>query len=50
MRWSRNILAHDGKISHEVAKELAESKYEKFHIQRLSNSAKSLSDFDKFLL
>jgi len=43
----RDILTHAGKISHEMAKELAESEYEKFHTQRLSDSAKSLSDFDK---
>jgi hypothetical protein len=41
----RDILTHAGKISHEMAKELAESEYEKFHTQRLSDSAKSLSDF-----
>jgi len=43
----RDILTHAGKISHEMAKELAESEYDKFHTQRLSDSAKSLSDFDK---
>jgi hypothetical protein len=43
----RDILTHAGKISHEMAKELSESEYEKFHTQRLSDSSKSLSDFDK---
>ncbi len=43
----RDILTHAGKISHEMAKELAESEYEKFHTQRLSDSAKSISDFDR---
>ncbi len=43
----RDILTHAGNISHEMAKELAESEYEKFHKQRLSDSAKSISDFDK---
>ena len=43
----RNILNHAGKISHEMAKQLAESEYEKFHTQRLSDSAKQLSDFDQ---
>lgn len=43
----RDILTHAGNISHEMAKELAESEYEKFHTQRLSDSAKSISDFDK---
>lgn len=43
----RDIVTHAGKISHEMAKELAESEYEKFHTQRLSDSAKSISDFDR---
>lgn len=43
----RDILTHAGKISHEMAKEQAEGQYEKFHANRLSDSAKSLSDFDK---
>lgn len=43
----RDILTQAGKISHEIAKQLAESEYEKFHTQRLSDSAKSLSDFDQ---
>lgn len=43
----RDILTHAGKISHEMAKELAESEYEKFHMQRLAGSAKSISDFDR---
>jgi len=43
----RDILTHAGKISHEMAKELAESEYESFHTQRLSDSAKSISDFDR---
>ncbi len=43
----RDILTHAGKISHEMAKQLAENEYEKFHIQRISDSAKALSDFDR---
>jgi len=43
----RNILSHAGKVSHEMAKQLAEDEYEKFHTQHQSNSAKVLSDFDK---
>ncbi|MES9902218.1 MAG: virulence RhuM family protein [Sedimenticola sp.] len=35
----RNILDHAGKVSHQVAKELAESEYGKFHQQRLKNEA-----------
>jgi len=45
----RDILTHAGKISHEMAKQLADSEYDKFHTQRLSESGKSLSDFDKAL-
>ena len=43
----RDILSHAGKISHEMAKQLAESEYEKFHGKRLLDSEKSVSDFDK---
>lgn len=42
----RDILTHAGKISHEMAKQLAEYEYEKFHSKRLVDSAKSLNDFD----
>ncbi len=43
----RNILSHAGKISHEMAKELAEKEYEKFHVKRIEKLSKSDSDFDK---
>ena len=43
----RDILDHAGRISHEMAKDLAESEYEKFSTQRISNTSKQLSDFDK---
>jgi len=43
----RDILTHAGKISHEMAKQLADGEYEKFHSKRLSDSANSLSDFDQ---
>jgi hypothetical protein len=43
----RDILNHAGKISHEMAKQLAESEYEKFHGKRMLESTKSVSDFDK---
>jgi hypothetical protein len=43
----RDILTHTGKISHEMAKQLAEGEYEKYHAKRLSDSVKTLSDFDK---
>jgi hypothetical protein len=43
----RDILTHAGKISHDMAKQLAEGEYEKFHSKRLSDTAKQLSDFDQ---
>ncbi len=43
----RDILNHAGSISHEMAKELAEGEYDKFHARRITESTKALSDFDK---
>lgn len=43
----RDILTGAGAISHEVAKELAEKEYEKFHQKRLSAPEKD--DFDVYL-
>ncbi len=43
----RDILTHAGKISHEMAKQLAEDEYDKFHTTRLTESSKQISDFDK---
>jgi len=43
----RDILTHAGTISHEMAKEVAESEYDKFHARRIAESRKALSDFDK---
>lgn len=42
----RDILTHAGKVTHKLAKELAENEYAKFHAQRLTESAVSPSDFD----
>ncbi len=42
----REILTHSGKISHEMARDLAENEYEKFSLMRI---AKQESDFDKLL-
>lgn len=42
----RDILNHAGKISHEMAKKLAEAEYEKFHQKRLLESETQPSDFD----
>jgi len=43
----REILTHAGKISHEMAKELAEAEYDKFHAKRIAALRSRESDFDK---
>jgi len=43
----RDILNHAGKISHEMAKQMAEGEYDRFHAQRISESVKLLSEFDQ---
>jgi len=43
----REILENAGKISHEVAKQIADEEYEKFNKLRITVSKTSLSDFDK---
>jgi hypothetical protein len=45
----RNILEHAGKISHQMAKELAETEYERFHQKRLQLEAEKTAeeDFDQ---
>jgi len=43
----RDILNNPGKISHEVAKELAEKEYDKFHARRIEEFSRSENDFDK---
>jgi hypothetical protein len=40
------VLQHSGRVSHEVAKVLAEQEYDKFHARQLQNYE---SDFDKLL-
>ncbi len=42
----RDILNHAGKISHEIAKQLAEDEYDKYHLKQIENIDKSTSDFD----
>lgn len=42
----REILTHAGRISHEMARELAESEYDKFSRQRIQQSDMAGSDFD----
>ncbi|MCK5774234.1 MAG: virulence RhuM family protein, partial [Thermoplasmata archaeon] len=43
----RDILGHAGKISHEIAKQIAEGEYDKFDTKRIIDRTKQLSDFDK---
>lgn len=43
----RDILNHAGAISHEMAKEFAESQYEKFNQKRIESTDQQVSDFDK---
>jgi hypothetical protein len=42
----RDILNHAGKISHQMAKELAETEYEKFNLQRIGETDAKGGDFD----
>ena len=47
LQFNEEAILHDsGKISHEVAKTLAEEEFNKFHIQQLQNFE---SDFDKLI-
>jgi hypothetical protein len=43
----RAILNHAGKIAHEMAKELAEAEYEKFHRKQIERADQAGGDFDK---
>ena len=43
----RDILTHAGRMSHEMAKELAEAGYEKFHRKQIQQKDRLDSDFDK---
>ena len=43
----RAILNHAGKISHELAREMAKAEYEKFHSKQIEQSDQAGSDFDK---
>ena len=45
----REILSHAGKISHEMAKQLAEGEYEKFSHKRLAEQDRTGNDFDKLV-
>jgi len=43
----RAILNHAGKISHEIARELAEAEFEKFHSKQIEQADQAGGDFDK---
>ena len=43
----REILSHAGKVSHDLAKQIADREYDIFHQRRLKNEAQSDKDFEK---
>jgi hypothetical protein len=43
----RIILTHAGKISHEMAKELAEAEYDKFNVKRIQQADAAGGEFEK---
>ena len=43
----RDILNHAGKISHDMAKQLAESEYNKFNMKRIAENKNEPNDFEK---
>ncbi len=43
----RNILTHAGKISHQMARELAEAEYDKFNRQRIQRADLAGGDFER---
>ena len=45
----RNILADAGKISHELARQKAESEYDLFNQSRIATESEQPNDFDKFV-
>ena len=45
----REILTHAGKISHQMAKQLAEQAYDAFHANEIKHYDQLLSDFDKVI-
>jgi len=45
----RDILNNPGKVSAEVAKQLAEEEYEKFRVKRMAVEAKQPDEFDKVI-
>ncbi|MFH0781694.1 MAG: virulence RhuM family protein [Pseudomonadota bacterium] len=45
----RDILSHAGKISHEMARQVAEDEYEKFHRKQLAEQDRIGNDFDRMI-
>ncbi len=45
----RDILSHVGKISHEMARQVAEGEYEKFHRKQIVEQDRIGNDFDKLI-
>ena len=45
----REILAHAGRVSHEMAQQRAEGEYEKFRQRRIADGDRTGSDFDKLI-
>lgn len=43
----RNILTHAGKISHDMAREIAEAEYDKFNIKRIRQADAAGGEFEK---
>jgi len=43
----RAVLTHAGKVSHELAKEIAEAEYNKFHATRIQQADLNDNDFDE---
>jgi hypothetical protein len=43
----RAVLTHTGKVSHELAKELSVTEYEKFHVARIKHADLTGNDFDQ---
>jgi len=45
----RDILEHAGRVSHEMAQELAEAEYDKYHCERIRQEDQEPRDFDRSL-
>ncbi|MFH1004027.1 MAG: RhuM family protein [Bacteroidota bacterium] len=44
----KDILKNAGKVSHELAKELAEKEYDKYYIKKLNEPSRADKDFEAF--